>query len=788
MEHPCLVRAPALRDDVIMVEWALRYYADLPRHSPLRERIVAAWFDDTALAQWLAGDDLETIGLLLRYLPEQSFAHFTATIAELYGGWPSSLANAAARVLARCAPELAAQSFARILQSPERCVSEYALGILENLDQLPPTAALPLAEKLLPLAWRKDHQLAAVARPAAFAVALRLQQTPALPRLFDALCTARENRLDGEINAAATALFGHDAFTDVYFAQRSAYDNAAFFSDLAPLFEDDAPLAAMDEVLRATPALPQALRLLDDCHGRSPESAAAWTMIQESDAYQKQQLPEPLTALLLAAVACAFERKTLDTATMTIADSVDLLALEVSTNIHRQQLLAHLRRLPRQQVAAALSLQLTSSGDSWASVTLAKTMGELAWDEFTAPLLARLDDSNGDMLCEAASDSLKAIGEAARDALIEQWETLDHCQRIYGGSVLVAIGGQAVADFTLRHSEQLLHDDIARIGALTSTAPDPRLLELLRAELTLQQPAINKAYYCLARLLDATSPELSDLRVQIMQRRAKQQQSRARFDSAFGLLPAAPNSLELTLRCPACGRSGLYDVKGVVVGEASEPLMLADELACVACGEASELEFGPEAKMAIVAQTMLLEVASTGAARTTSTCLIVDKIESPDGRRETIPKAYARLQEKVQRDPLDWRSWFRLGKVLRHISRPRAALAALQQAHAQNPLALDAILILAEVLVDGGRQDEAFQLLNKARPDSGRWHIISTRPEQTRGDFAAFYRELQQQLGHEDPPAAAAPSVQHDASEAKVGRNDPCPCGSGKKFKKCCMP
>lgn len=24
------------------------------------------------------------------------------------------------------------------------------------------------------------------------------------------------------------------------------------------------------------------------------------------------------------------------------------------------------------------------------------------------------------------------------------------------------------------------------------------------------------------------------------------------------------------------------------------------------------------------------------------------------------------------------------------------------------------------------------------------------------------------------------------AIEQKVGRNDPCPCGSGKKFKKCC--
>jgi len=24
-------------------------------------------------------------------------------------------------------------------------------------------------------------------------------------------------------------------------------------------------------------------------------------------------------------------------------------------------------------------------------------------------------------------------------------------------------------------------------------------------------------------------------------------------------------------------------------------------------------------------------------------------------------------------------------------------------------------------------------------------------------------------------------------SEKKIGRNDPCPCGSGKKYKKCCL-
>ena len=31
------------------------------------------------------------------------------------------------------------------------------------------------------------------------------------------------------------------------------------------------------------------------------------------------------------------------------------------------------------------------------------------------------------------------------------------------------------------------------------------------------------------------------------------------------------------------------------------------------------------------------------------------------------------------------------------------------------------------------------------------------------------------------------PTLPLERSEPKVGRNDPCPCGSGKKYKKCCM-
>ena len=47
---------------------------------------------------------------------------------------------------------------------------------------------------------------------------------------------------------------------------------------------------------------------------------------------------------------------------------------------------------------------------------------------------------------------------------------------------------------------------------------------------------------------------------------------------------------------------------------------------------------------------------------------------------------------------------------------------------------------------------------------------------------AAIYRFWlpHRQAVHEQKLAAM------QRTEAKVGRNDPCPCGSGKKFKKCC--
>ena len=53
--------------------------------------------------------------------------------------------------------------------------------------------------------------------------------------------------------------------------------------------------------------------------------------------------------------------------------------------------------------------------------------------------------------------------------------------------------------------------------------------------------------------------------------------------------------------------------------------------------------------------------------------------------------------------------------------------------------------------------------------EEGRWYYCG---EQSRPIIAA--------------PKASRPVKPYVRTENKVGRNDPCPCGSGKKFKKCC--
>lgn len=59
--------------------------------------------------------------------------------------------------------------------------------------------------------------------------------------------------------------------------------------------------------------------------------------------------------------------------------------------------------------------------------------------------------------------------------------------------------------------------------------------------------------------------------------------------------------------------------------------------------------------------------------------------------------------------------------------------------------------------------------------------------EELRRDMLAQFAEIKKEmLSVSSTEAKQSPTMQPPIKQPKVGRNDPCPCGSGKKYKKCC--
>ena len=789
--------AATLLDDPLILDWALGYYRDLPASALLREELAATWFHDINLRRWLGdtgadagdADTVEARNQLIHRLPETAFINFASMFADCWSTWPADAAEPITRVVATLDPDRAAQTFAAYLEQPPPLAIERVWAIAANLEKLPDAPAHSLFERLLPLTYNhREIDLPPLLQESLFAAAVKLNRPEELPRLFHGFFTDSKHRQQFEVELAVKALFGHVSYARAYFWRRTV-DQAPSFASLAPLFQNDAPLAEIDAAVKAATPLPLARALLETHHERLPASGMAWEIIQRSQAVRDPKAFVALAGLALAAVAAAFERSTIDVSAMSVDDALRLLAVDVDTNIHYAALLKVVRDLPKPEVMASAIRDLAISRDSNGGITLVRLMGDLGWSEFVPPLVACIDDKCGDFLCEAAADALLKIGEPARDELIARWDELDGTQQIYGGSVVIRVGGTPVADFVLGRSDELMQKGAEEWCRFVLAAPDPRLVEMVRAKLPLDHPEINEAAYCLFRLLNSNDPALPGLREKIMLRRARQQR---RSNALFAGDASPSDKPELELRCLACNDVNLYEVGQVMCDPTPEGMayLIADEFPCKACGQTADFELEASARMALIAESLRMLGAAAAGIKPDSPRIAQLKVTASDGSVQSVNAAFRQLREKVRENPRDWLSWHRLSNINVSINRPRAALMCARRAYALNPLLLEIIYNAAARLQEAGQAQEALDLMNAALQRIDEWTSQSIFIEQEGIDFAELYNDLRQETGRTYLPALHPRFIVGHAHLApkKVGRNDPCPCGSGKKYKKCCMP
>ena len=66
-------------------------------------------------------------------------------------------------------------------------------------------------------------------------------------------------------------------------------------------------------------------------------------------------------------------------------------------------------------------------------------------------------------------------------------------------------------------------------------------------------------------------------------------------------------------------------------------------------------------------------------------------------------------------------------------------------------------------------------------------HDDATFLREARENLAEVLVDLHRTLGEARELQALAAASQPRRTGPQVGRNDPCPCGSGRKYKKCCL-
>ncbi len=771
--------------DPILMEWALDRYRDAEKGNPQRrEAMEQAWFDELTLRRWLDAGHSDILTRLFSQLPAAQFAHLGQAIGERWGRWSGSLACRSAPILARYQPDLAWKCFAEP-QSERHPDADTVLGITRGLIFLPQDSGQALLRAISDQTLKSKNDFTrTLLLGELLSVGLELDRDIALEVIRTQLQGAKEGRtLDQTMRRISMGLFGNSVYQQLATDIRSGV-TAQRFQALAPLFREDAPLERLDQWSQEQASLTDLTGLTAafiDEHDRVLILATVEMLKGKGTTKHRDKVAD----FLIGSIAAACEYKELDVIGMGLQETAELLAADLSESRHFDLLLNHLHDLDTEDVSALLMETLEREKATYGGIHVAEIMGRLGWDVFIPPLAGAMRYECGDLLCETAQDALALIGAHSQEHLICHWGTLDGSQQIYGLSVIVGIGGDSAASFALDRYEGLMADDPDRWCRLASAAPDRRLLDLLETQLPRQQGLIDKTFYPLARLLDIDHPQLDAARERIRERKVEQQARTTALERGDWF----QNTLKLDLRCPECGDINAYRIRKIAINPAdpNSNMLLAQEFACASCGAWADFEFTSEAKLAITAELVTLAANDDAGLAGKSNVLI--RIEAPlNGNVLPVGEVVSRCNAAVGNEPDDIAHWLRLGYCYHQVlSRPRLALKFAERALSLEPNAVEALIQKADALTLRDADKQAFDLLEHALGSKDHWRFFLTdviTPAQLATQFARLYNELLRRLRRTDRASLLASFL---GTAKKVGRNDPCPCGSGKKYKKCCL-
>ena len=789
-----------------VVRWVLhRLEQAQEADDELRARELAALLDAPAL-QWLLGSDHEMLATdALRLLAAGHLASIQEWLFERCSTLPGSVARWASIRIAEMAPEEYRESVAAALDSgttPDQLSG--SPGLLQGLAGMG-RAAGPIATRLL------DGIRPASLAPWQLEAAVVLSVEAGTPHAASLIAATLKTRSSDETVASAilgtayrTLTGGLPYFT--HFEDVVEGVSKLCLADVPELFDEQAPLAELDQAARTRRGkrLKVARRLLQQREGRKiPASSLALTVLEELGRGKVgPEARDALASFCLAAVAAIHAREALD---LEALETPDLLRL-VSTDLDRppsgKQLTEEISHRDADQTAQAILELLDHGRVPGDGDNLVELMACLRSDHFVDPLIRTLAGGWADYLSDRAVLALGCFGERAEAGIVDQWDRLDRTQRIYAFDVLERVGG----DRTVEHLLRILPDHRAATDrlemwcALAEAVPDPRIVDALLPELRRAHPVVDRCVVTLCDLLDLHPEGLDEA----------EKRNAAHDERAFRGIEALRESAEaaagdetvrMDLACPECGDENSFAVRRLYLA-AEDPKQepyIGDDLTCPSCGFQGPFRSTRSANLSITG--LLLRNLVPGLRKTDgSGPLQLVKGFVADGKQMSPAAAIQHYERRLAEQPDDAVSLLALGNTYRTLGPERLAFDCYRRGLALDPACAEAAYGLADLEADAGNHEVAWSLLDRAwtvRQDWRFHRLQGVSPGEFEESFIEAHDALARRLGQPiigggprrapalEPPVRSFST--QPAKKRKIGRNEPCPCGSGKKYKRCCL-
>lgn len=431
--------------------------------------------------------------------------------------------------------------------------------------------------------------------------------------------------------------------------------------------------------------------------------------------------------------------------------------------------------------------QLKNHPSSFGTERAIGLLGRLEDERAIPDLLDFFKRKGNDYALGQCIKALSRIGNPLIDYLEKNFDQLDQGQQSGILFSLEDIPGERTADLLLRYWDKLWSMDKETFLYALEKVASKRFIEPLRKELKEGEALEEEIFYLLCHIHGVDDIWLPQIEKEMMERK-KEIEKRLDVMERGDLSGLLNKTVEVELKCRQCGKSYYYEVENIyVTGEKEEP-RIGDKIICKNCRAINQYEMTPKGRLAIISQLLLMTgLLEEGKFKPEEIPIKFAEAGLMDGQRMSFDDVLKYYEKEVQKAPDDPALRVGYGNVLLRRGMEGEAIFQYQEALKLDPLAVEAYASLGQYEADKGNTSEAYEYFKKAADRVRTGHYYRTKEIDQLKEAIFLNLEHYEGIlgkGEEQPPASFSQKL---IKREKVGRNDPCPCGSGKKYKKCCL-